>query len=179
MTYFRNNSKGPRQIILKNRTTVLIEPGETKEVDGDQVTRGIPDGLEEVDADGDAIASEEGSIDPNGQDLPLQTQPGPGDDADGEPEGGEGDDADDASADGEDGEDGERMDPDGQDLPVQDPPGDDQPEDLPSLDGMKKDELEAQAKKEGLDLEQIKGTGKNGHVKASDIEAAIKAKRAA
>lgn len=53
------------------------------------------------------------------------------------------------------------------------------PDDPPALSGMKRDELEAQAKAEGVDLEAIKGTGKDGAVIVADIRNAIEAKRAA
>lgn len=58
-------------------------------------------------------------------------------------------------------------------------PGGSLPVDPPSLFGMRKDDLIAQAEAEGILTEQIKGTGANGDVVADDIRAAIEAKRAA
>jgi hypothetical protein len=49
----------------------------------------------------------------------------------------------------------------------------------PALSGMNKAQLIEQAGKEGIIVEQIKGTGANGNVIADDIKAAIEAKRAA
>ena len=56
-------------------------------------------------------------------------------------------------------------------------PGGSLPADPPVLTGMRKDQLIAQAEKEGVIVEQIKGTGANGNVLADDIRAAIEARR--
>jgi hypothetical protein len=56
--------------------------------------------------------------------------------------------------------------------------GGSKPAELPALSGMSKDELGAQAKAEGVDLDKIKGTGADGNVLMGDIKAAIEAKRA-
>lgn len=50
-------------------------------------------------------------------------------------------------------------------------------EDLPKLDGLNKQQLEAQAKAEGVDLDSIEGTGANGNVLVGDIKDAIQAAR--
>jgi len=49
----------------------------------------------------------------------------------------------------------------------------------PALTGMTKDELEAQAELETVDLTAIEGTGANGNVLAKDIREAIEANRQA
>lgn len=56
-------------------------------------------------------------------------------------------------------------------------PGGSKPQDPPALSGMTRAELEAQAAKEGVDLEAIEGTGASGNVRNDDIKAAIEAKR--
>lgn len=52
------------------------------------------------------------------------------------------------------------------------------PDDPPALSGMTREELEAQAEAEGVDVASIKGTGKDGNVLVGDIRKAIEAKRA-
>lgn len=196
MTTFRNDAKGSRGILLANGSYVMIDPGQTKSVPGDKV-RIVSAGLTQVDPSEASPRAAEGGdeaelpappsslsqIDPsaplsqlNPPDIdPASTVANPADrtEAD-EPEVG-------------------TIDPEGQALPNPSPPaalaqldrdndgnpGGSLPVKPPALSGMRKDELIAQAEKEGLIVEQIKGTGANGNVIADDIKAAIEAKRAA
>lgn len=67
------------------------------------------------------------------------------------------------------------LDPPPADL-VDDDSGDDSSGDKP-LSDLKRDELEALAKKEGIDVSLIDGSGKGGNVLVGDIVDAIEAKR--
>lgn len=196
MTIFRNTAKGLRGILMANGSYVMIPPGEERSVPGDKV-RVVSAGLTQIDpseaspraAEGDdeaelpASPSSLSDIDPT---KPLSQLNPPEID----PASKVADPADRTEpAQAEVG----TIDPAGQALPNPSPPaalaqldrdndgnpGGSLPVEPPALSGMRKDELIAQAEKEGVIVEQIKGTGANGNVIADDIKAAIEAKRAA
>ena len=150
MTTFRNDAKGSRGILLTSGSYVMVDPGQTKTVPGDKV-RTFSAGLTQMNPSEASPRAAEGG---DAAELPAPpssiTALYP---------------ASTVAAQFDHDDDGK--------------PGGSKPHEPPALSGMRKDELIAQAGKEGLIVEQIKGTGANGNVIADDIRAAIEAKRAA
>lgn len=157
----KNNAKGPRMIqMIDDEPAVLLMPGETKSVDASKILHGLPSGVAE-DREGGAeprSASKAAKAAPSGpvaHDDEDELDPAPPELA-------------------EKATDKPQLDHDGDGKA-----GGSKPHDPPALSGMQRDELEAQAKKEGIDLDQVKGTGKGGNVLMGDIIKAIETKRGA
>lgn len=85
MLTLKNNSKGPRLVLMLGNQFERIMPGETRTIDGSKVI-GIPDGLEEISA---KAAPDRGAVpqQPEGLDQQVRKPNPPDLDGDGKPGG--------------------------------------------------------------------------------------------